>query len=117
MSASAATSQLVSLVIGLAFVLAIIAGAAWLMKRIAPRTLGNGSVLRVVAGTAVGPRERVVIVEVGSTWLVLGVAPGAVNQLHQMPREESVAALPAAPNSTPPFAQWLQKMIEKRRER
>ena len=116
MSAGAATGQLVTLVIGMAFVLAVIAGAAWLMKRISPRALGNGSALRVVAGAAVGPRERVVIVEVGATWLVLGVAQGSVNQLHQMPREEVSNAPPAAHTAAAPFAQWLARMIEKRRE-
>ncbi len=72
--------------------------------------------LRVIAGAAVGQRERVVVVEVGSTWLVLGVAPGSVTALHQMPHIALDA--PAAPNAvTPPFAQWLKQFMEKRSER
>jgi flagellar protein FliO/FliZ len=63
----------------------------------------------------VGTRERVVIVEVGSTWLVLGVAPGRVSALAEVPRQ-SVSAQTTSPG-TPPgegFAGWLSKLTQKR---
>ncbi len=112
----AAAGQMLNLLVGMAIVLAAIAAAAWLFKRFVPRAQGTGTALRVVAGAAVGPRERVVVVEIGSTWLVVGVAPGSVNALHQMPRPtgEQVAAAPA--ESLSPFAAWLRKTMEKRGE-
>ena len=113
---AAVTGQILSLVIGLAVVLAVIAGAAWLLKRVAPRTYGNASMLRVVAGAAVGPRERVVIVEIDSTWLIVGVAPGCVNTLHQMPRVAGSAADPAVPNAPSAFAPWLKRFMDRRNE-
>ena len=113
----AVTGPLTSLVIGMVLVLAVIAATAWLLKRLAPKTYGSSSMLRVIAGAAVGPRERVVIVEVGSTWLVVGVAPGCVNTLHQMPRATDAEAMPASSGATPPFAQWLKKFTEKRSDR
>ncbi|MCE9638724.1 MAG: flagellar biosynthetic protein FliO [Betaproteobacteria bacterium] len=116
-ASGAVTGQLLSLFLGLAVVLAVIAGTAWLLKRLAPKTYGASSVLRVVAGAAVGQRERVVIVEVGATWLVLGVAPGSVNSLHQMPRPDEIANAPVTADAMPPFAQWLRKMMDKRNER
>src|SRR5690606_4060185 len=67
-------------------VLGVIVGAAWLLKR-TQRLQGTGNdVVRNVAAVAVGPKERVVVVEVGETWLVLGVAPGQVRPLHTLPR-------------------------------
>jgi flagellar protein FliO/FliZ len=42
----------------------------------------------------VGQRERVVVVEVGATWLVLGVTSNQVNTLHSLPAQ--AAAAPAA---------------------
>ena len=109
--------QLVNLLLGMLLVLAIIGGVAWLLKRLTPAGRAGSGLLRVVAGAAVGPRERVVVVEIGTTWLVIGVAPGGVQQLHQMPRIEE-AALPAAHNATtPPFAEWLKRLLEKRGER
>ena len=116
-TSSALTGQIMSLIMGLAVVLAVIAAAAWLLKRIAPRNYRDAGVLRVIAGTAVGQRERVVVVEVGATWLVLGVTPGSVNALHQLPRQttaEPAAAIAGEPRA---FAAWFKHMLEKRSER
>ena len=74
------------LFVGLILVLGLLVGALWLLKQVTQRRGPNSPLLRVVAGTAVGPRERVVVVEIGSTWLVLGVAPGRVNALAEVPR-------------------------------
>jgi flagellar protein FliO/FliZ len=53
-----------------------------------------------------------VLVEIGETWLVVGVAPGQVSALHQMPRGQiaAAAALPAGKD----FGAWLKQMMERR---
>ena len=76
---------------GLALVLALMVGSLWILKKLVAPRGENAGLLRVVAGTAVGARERVVIVEVGSTWLVLGVAPGRVSALAEVPIRQSIA--------------------------
>lgn len=105
--ASPVTGQMMSLVLSTLIVVAIIVAAAWLLKRMAPSHYSRGNMLRVVAGAAVGQRERVVVVEIGATWLVLGVAPGHVNVLHQLPRSEQPAELENAQSKPRTFAQWL----------
>ncbi len=109
--------QIFGLFAGTLFVLAVIAGAAWLLKRLSPRGYGTDGVLRVVAGAAVGQRERVVVVEIGSSWLIVGVAPGSVNLLQQMPRAEMPAATTTAPLPSTAFATWLKQVMEKRNEK
>ena len=89
-------SGLAHTVLGLAIVLALIWLAAWALKRIAPRALAANPLIKPLATTAVGQRERVVLVEVENTWLVLGVAPGRVNTLHVLPKGE----LPQARSAT-----------------
>jgi len=88
--------ELLQTTIGLAIVLALIFGLAWLLRRVGPTGRGSGGVLRVVASHAVGQRERVVILEVGEQWLVLGVAPGRVNALQTLPRGAVPESAPAA---------------------
>ena len=56
---------------------------AWLVRRWMPQGAQAGLV-KVVGATSVGPRERVVVVEVDDTWLVLGVGGGQVRSLHTM---------------------------------
>jgi flagellar protein FliO/FliZ len=107
--------SIVQLILALAVVLALLFASLWLLKRIsAPRGDAAG-LMRVVAGTAVGARERVVVVEVGTTWLVLGVAPGRVSALAEIPR----ASLP--PEGEPPqakdFAGRLRQLLDRRNAR
>jgi flagellar protein FliO/FliZ len=102
--------------LGLAIVLGLIMAAGWFMKRFSIGPSAAGTV-KVVAGTSVGQRERVVVVEIGDNWLVLGVAPGRVNALHTMPRGEvAAAATTAIPMAGPQaaFATWLKEKMEKR---
>jgi len=73
--------------LGLALVLAMIFGCAWLARRFGLQAGGSGRLLKVVASAMVGQRERVVVVEVGGQWLVLGVAAGQVRALHNMPAQ------------------------------
>lgn len=106
--------SLVQLVLGLALVLALLLGSLWLLKRlVAPRGETAG-LLRVVAGAAVGTRERVVIVEVGSTWLVLGVAPGQVAALAEVPRQSLPPQATSASATVGDFPDWLKKLLQKR---
>ncbi|HZV54729.1 MAG TPA: flagellar biosynthetic protein FliO [Rhodocyclaceae bacterium] len=99
------------LLFGLLVVIVVLIASLWLLKRLsAPRGEAAG-LMRVVAGTAVGARERVVILEVGTTWLVLGVAPGRVTALAEMPRGN----LPAAPtpSQSKDFAGRLRQMLDR----
>jgi flagellar protein FliO/FliZ len=101
--------------LGLAIVLGLIVAAGWFMKRFSLGPSAAG-LIRVVAGASVGQRERVVVVEIGETWMVLGVAAGRVNALHTMPRGNTAAAVPASPTAPPAsFANWLKETMEKRR--
>lgn len=66
-------------------ILAIIFLVAWLVRRVGPVAGGATQYLKVIAAKAVGTRERVVIVEVEGTWLVLGVTAGGISKLHELP--------------------------------
>ncbi len=84
------------------------AGGTWLVARVSRQRFANSPLLRVIASVHVGPRERVVIVEAGQSWLVLGVAPGRVNAIHTLAKDDSAPLEPQRP-----FAEWLKKVTEK----
>lgn len=115
--ASAVSSgSVMQVILSLLLVLAAIVLVAWLLKRINMPQNAAGSALKVVSGVAVGQRERIVLVEVNDTWLVVGVAPGQVTALHTMPKN----MLPPAATDTAPsgadnkFKHWLKAVMEKR---
>lgn len=68
-------------ILGLLLVLALIGGLAWAMKKLNHAKIGNQSVAKIVGGVSVGTRERVVVVEIGGNWVVVGVASGQVTSL------------------------------------
>lgn len=107
-----ASSGLLQMLLGLLVILALLVGSLWLLKKLtAPRGAAAG-LMRVVAATAVGGRERVVIVEVGSTWLVLGVAPGRVSALAEIPRQAVPEPPPAS--GAVPVPHWLHQLMRRR---
>lgn len=77
---------LVQVSLALLVVIGAIAATAWLLRRFGPAHIAGGGVMRIVGGVMLSQRERLVLVEVGETWLVIGVAPGQVRAVHSMPR-------------------------------
>lgn len=86
---------------GLLVVVGLIFLLAWAARRIGLQRLTGSGVVKVVSSTAVGTRERVVVVEVAGNWLVLGVTASQVNTLHTLPAQAAgpapVAGQPATP--------------------
>jgi len=106
--------SILQVVAGLAAVLAMVWAIAWLLKRFSPVHGSRSGLIRVVGGAALGQRERIVVVEVGGTWLLVGVAPGQVRTLHTMPRTDPAVA-PGAPGPAQAgFATWLRRVRDKR---
>ncbi|MGM0614016.1 MAG: flagellar biosynthetic protein FliO [Pseudomonadota bacterium] len=93
----------------LALVVAIILICAALLKRWGNRHVRQGARLQVVGSTAVGNRERVVVVEIEGTWLVLGVGNGQISKLHEMPAPPE----PHRDDSEEPFAQRFAHAIKR----
>ncbi|MBY4871391.1 flagellar biosynthetic protein FliO [Burkholderia anthina] len=81
--------------VGLAVVIGLVFGCAWLARRFGFQPARRGGPLKVVSSVGLGAKESATIVEIGDTWLVLGVAPGNVRLLHTLPAG-SAAALTAA---------------------
>ncbi|MDY7509916.1 flagellar biosynthetic protein FliO [Ralstonia wenshanensis] len=87
---------------GLFVVLAMIVAAGWLLRRLQQRAgMGPGGlgrrrsqVITVVAQQMLGAREKVVVVDVEGTWLVLGVTQQHVQTLHTLPRPAEAASTP-----------------------
>ena len=90
------TGGLLRVVVSLALVLAAVAGAAWLLRRLRGLGGGDGRIIELVAQASLGTRERVVLVRVGGHELLLGVAAGSVRTLLVLGDSVAVAAEAAA---------------------
>jgi flagellar protein FliO/FliZ len=100
----------------LALVVALIFALAWFVRRIGGAPGAASGAIRLVAGLSVGTRERVVLVQVGSTQLLVGVAPGRVQTLHVL--DKPLVTTPAAGaqgDASGGFAERLASMIKQGR--
>lgn len=104
-----AMTSLWQLTLGMVVVLGLIMGIAWLLKRSGRFQIAAGGGLRVLGGLSMGNRERVVLLQVGETQLLLGVAPGRVQTLHvlEKPLESNKSA------TAPGFSEQLGRLLRK----
>ena len=109
------SSSIAQIIFSLLLVLAAIVAVGWLLKRMNVAQQGTGNLLKVVGSVAVGQRERVVLVEIDDTWLVIGVGPGQIRTLHTLEKSAEVAANhPAQTTNDNKFARMLAPLIGKR---
>jgi len=112
-----AAGSLVQMLLGLAVVIGLLYASLHVLKRLGAGTGNAAGLIKVRGATAVGPRERVVLVDVAGKVLVLGVTPGRITPLHTL----DAADLPGAPEAsdTPApagkdFQSWLKQTLERR---
>ena len=111
------TAGLLQVVVALGLVLAAIAAFAWFLRRLTPGAIGTRGWLRVVGGAMVGPKERVVLIEVGDTWLLLGVAASNVSLLHTLPKPPQSAAKEGEAASAGFSSALLEALASRRRKK
>ncbi|KAB0569588.1 flagellar biosynthetic protein FliO [Pseudomonas palleroniana] len=102
--------QLTQLVLGLLLVVGLIFVLAWLMRRVQRIGPGNGQVIEMIGSRALGPRDRLVLVQVGEEQILLGITPGRIAALHVLKKPVEAAKTEAA---TPEFAQRLMELLGK----
>ncbi|MDY4300200.1 flagellar biosynthetic protein FliO [Pseudomonas salmasensis] len=102
--------QLTQLVLGLLLVIGLIFVLAWLMRRVQRIGPGNGQVIELVGSRALGPRDRLVLVQVGEEQILLGITPGRITPLHVLKTPVDAVKTEAA---TPEFAQRLMELLGK----
>jgi len=75
-----------TVIMGLLFVVGLIFVAAWALKRFGAAGFTGNQHMKILSVLSVGPREKVMLVDVAGKQLLLGVAPGNVRQLHYFER-------------------------------
>jgi len=107
--------------------LALMVGIAWALKWARGRMPGfaglpgvpgqQGPALKLLASQSLGPQQRVVTLQVGqgehAVCLVLGVAPGSITALHQLPLPADTSVPPAMAAPAGFAARLAQQLVNK----
>ncbi|MGO3999794.1 MULTISPECIES: flagellar biosynthetic protein FliO [Pseudomonas] len=112
---SGVAGQLTQLVLGLLLVLGLIFLLAWLLRRVQQAgPAGKGQVIELIGSRALGPRDRLVLVQVGNEQVLLGLTPGTITALHVLKEPVQV---PSTEPATPEFAQRLMELLGKDKDK
>ena len=101
--------SLAQLTLSLLAVVALILALSWLMKRLkfaAPNSSGD---MAVLDSLSVGPRERIALIRVGDTQVLVGISAAGLVALTPLPTP--IALAPAA--RTPAFAERLRELMKR----
>ena len=83
---------------------------AWLLRRVQQLAPRGGQVIKLLATQALGPRDRLVLVQVGNEQILLGLSAGRITPLHVLKEPVHLAD---AEQATPEFAQRLMELLGK----
>jgi flagellar protein FliO/FliZ len=98
---------------GLLIVLVSVVVLAWMMRRFGRLQSSAKGALRMIDGMALSTRERIVLVQVGDTQVLLGVAPGRVEAVHVL---DKPVATDDAGEMTGSFAVRLREALGKEQQ-
>lgn len=105
-------AAILQMLLGLTLIIAILFFGAYALRKLnGGRRFGNSGPLRIVGALMISARERIVLLEVGDSWLVVGIVPGQIKTLHTLAKGQ----LPETGGDRP-FAQWLKQMTERKHE-
>ncbi len=103
------SESLLRLILGLAFIVALIFILAKFMTRFNVTQGGSNGVLKIIAGMPTGARDRIVLLQVGEEQILVGLTPGRIEKLHTL-------AVPVETNEeaavSGSFARKLKAVVE-----
>ena len=99
--------SLLQVSLSLVIVLLAIFMVAWLARRYVPGNAPAG-IVRIIGGVHLGNRERVVVLEIGEQWVMVGVTASQISALATVPRQDI-----ATPASTNAFSGHLMERLSR----
>jgi len=78
------SSYLIKLTLALVFILLLIFGLAWMMKKMQLTQHSQNDLIKIVSAISVGQRDRIALIQVGDEQVLLGLTPGRIEKLHTL---------------------------------
>ena len=108
MSSGGMGAQMSKLLLGLLLVVGLIFALAWLLRRMQQMNPNSNQAIKLISTQSLGPRERLVLVQVGSEQVLVGLSAGRITPLHVL---KEPVHLPDGEPATPEFAQRLMELL------
>jgi flagellar protein FliO/FliZ len=76
----------------LALIVALVVGLGWLVKKLNHGGFSGNGDIRIVASTFLGPKEKVLLLEVKDRQVLIGVNAGGITALSEFAADTAVSA-------------------------
>jgi flagellar protein FliO/FliZ len=110
-ASNVAPGSLVRIVVSLVVVVGLMIFLALLFKKFGLNRMQSAFPVKVIGAISVGNNQRIMIIEVGEEWLVLGVTPHSISTLTSMLRQEDTNSIVSVDN--PNLPAWMKGAFEK----
>lgn len=94
---------------GLALVMLLIIGCAWMARRVSGAGGFGNSHLKVLSAMSLGARERIALIEVGGEQVLIGVTPNSIRRIHVLENPVDTSA----PARQTDFAKRMQDVLRR----
>ena len=98
------------LALSLAAIVALILAVSWVLKRLKLGTVRGRGEIAVIDQLSLGPRERIVLLRVGESQVLIGVGAGGVVGLTPLAAPITIAS----PPDSAAFADRLRELMKRR---
>lgn len=98
--------------VSLLVVLFLIVALVWLLKRMQGITASSSAAMQILASLPVGPREKLMLVQVGNEQLLIGVTSSNVQFIKAMDEPVDLTSTGAKGAASPVFSSQLQKLLK-----
>lgn len=77
-------SSILQILLSLMLVIFLIIVASWLYKKYGNITSPLNDKFKVVSGLSLGPKEKIVLIQVGDEQILVGISPGMIRNIHTL---------------------------------
>jgi len=103
--------NLVRIVVSLVLVVGILIVLAVTFKKFGFNQLHSTLPVKIIGAVSVGNNQRIMVIEAGDEWIVLGVTPQNISTITRMPRQEGDSTVSGIDKPNVPG--WMQSAVGK----
>ena len=109
---AAVPPSLVRIIVSLVLVVGSMILLAVLVKKFGLNRMQTSNFpVKIIGAMSLGNNQRIMIIEAGEEWVVLGVTPQNISTITSMPRQEDHTTIVSPDSSN--FPAWMKKAFEK----
>jgi flagellar protein FliO/FliZ len=108
----ASSGSLIQITLSLLLVVGLLIGLSVVFKKFGMNRITSQLPFKVIGAMAIGNNQRLMVIEVGEEWIVLGVTPQQITTITSMPRQESTKGSGGGDPKVN-FSAWMQSALEK----